>query len=160
MNALKFIEVTGKNKLIARQLLTEYGHYLFDELKLMAGHESFFAELKKFPEDKYKPPGGAFFIVYSGKAPIGCVGLKKWDNESCELKRMYIREEFRGKGYARTVIKIMTEQARQLGYTRMLLDTHAKMEAAVTAYRKAGFVEIPQYCENENADPLFFSLSF
>ncbi len=158
MDDLKFIEVSDNNKNIARKLLTGYGHYLFDELKLMAGNDSFFIELKKFPDVKYKSPNGAFFIIYFGESPIGCVGLKRFDSRSCELKRMYIKEEFRGRGFAKTVINFIADAATRLGYEQILLDTNVEMPAAVSAYLKAGFIEIPAYCENENPSPVFLSL--
>jgi GNAT superfamily N-acetyltransferase len=159
MDTITFIEVNNENVTIARTLLAEYGNYLFDELKLMCGNDTFFKELDKFPDDKYKSPAGAFFIIYYDKLPIGCVGLKGFDEKTCELKRMYIKEQFRGRGFAKTVIEFILGQAKLLGYKRVLLDTNAEMPAAVQAYLKAGFVKIPAYCENESPNPLFFSCS-
>jgi GNAT superfamily N-acetyltransferase len=158
MSGLKFIEVNDNNKIVARELLAGYGHYLFDELKLMAGNDSFFTELEKFPDAKYKSPNGAFFIIYDDENPIGCVGLKRFDSNSCELKRMYIKEEFRGRGFGKTIVKFIADIALRLGYEQILLDTNVEMPAAVNAYLKAGFIEIPAYCENENPNPVFLSL--
>ena len=158
MGALKFIEVNDNNKIIARELLTGYGHYLFDELKLMAGNDTFFKELEKFPDAKYKSPNGAFFIIYDDEDPIGCVGLKRFNGSSCELKRMYIKEQFRGRGFAKTIINFIADAAALLGYEQILLDTNVEMPAAVNAYLKAGFIKIPAYCENENPNPVFLRL--
>jgi GNAT superfamily N-acetyltransferase len=157
MDTLTLVEVNDKNKFIARQLLTEYGRYLFDELNLKAGKESFFMELDKFPDIKYKSPNGAFFIIYKDEFPIGCAGLKRFDYNVCELKRMYIIDKFRGKGFAKTVIKFLLDKAKLLGYKKILLDTNIEMPAALNAYIKAGFVEIPPYCENENQNPVFLA---
>ena len=156
METLTFQTVNEENKFIARSLLSEYGHYLFNDLKLMAGNESFFRELEKFPDEKYKSPDGAFYVVNYDGEPIGCAGLKRFDGTSCELKRMYIKDGFWGKGFAKTLIKFIVDEAKLLGYKKILLDTNIEMPAAVSAYRKAGFVEIPPYCENENENPVFF----
>jgi GNAT superfamily N-acetyltransferase len=158
MSALRFIEVNSTNKFIAKELLAEYGSYLYDDLKHTAGRESFFNELEKFPDDKYLSPKGVFFVIYKDETPIGCASLKRFDDASCELKRMYIRDQYRGNGYAKIIIAFMAETAALLGYERLLLDTHVEMPAAVNAYIKAGFVEIPAYCENENKNPLFYCL--
>ncbi len=71
-------EVNDGNLLKARRLLTNYGHYLFDDLKLMAGHETFFKELEHFPDHKYKQPDGIFLIARDlrGRA-VGCGGIKR-----------------------------------------------------------------------------------
>jgi GNAT superfamily N-acetyltransferase len=160
MDKLEFIVVNKNNKLLASELLAEYGYYLFEELKLMAGNENFFEELEKFPDSKYRPPHGAFYIIYNHKTPIGCVGLKRFDEDSCELKRMYIREQFRGKGFAKTILAFALDKANLQGYKKVLLDTHLTMAAAVKAYIRAGFVEIPQYCANENPNPVFLAYTF
>jgi len=157
MNNITFSEVDEENKLIARELVAEYGHYLFNELKLMAGHDTFFKELANFPDDKYKLPVGGFFVVYADGDAIGCLGLKKFDQTSCELKRMYIREQLRGRGFAKELVKFSINEARALGYKRMLLDTNKEMPAAVKAYLAAGFVEIPAYCDNDGPNPMFFA---
>jgi GNAT superfamily N-acetyltransferase len=159
MDTLTFIGVNNENVTIARALLAEYGSYLFDDLNFKRANDTFFKELGKFPTYDYKSPNGAFFIIYSDENPIGCAGLKKFDEKSCELKRMYIKEQFRGRGFAKTVIEFLLNEAKLLGYKEVLLDTNAVMPVAIKAYLKAGFTEIQPYCENENENPLFFSYS-
>lgn len=153
-------EVNEDNKFIARKLLTEYGLYLFDELKLMAGSETFFKELKTFPDKKYQQPDGAFYMAYHGDIPIGCAGLKRFDQQSCELKRMYVQPAFRGMGFGVELTKLVLKEANKLGFDRVLLDTNLEMPAAVQVYLKAGFKEIPPYCENDNAHPVFMEYRF
>lgn len=157
VNGLHISEVNNQNKAATRELLAEYGHYLFDELKLMAGSESFFKELKTFPDEKYQKPSGAFYIVCFEDKPIGCLGFKRWSPDECELKRMYIREEFRGRGFSYPMITFILKEAKEAGYKKMLLDTNVEMEAAHKAYLNAGFTAIPPYCDNENANPVFLS---
>jgi GNAT superfamily N-acetyltransferase len=157
MSGLKFISINNDNNIIAKELLAEYGNYLLDELKLADGNSYFFKTLERFPDKNYSPPNGDFFIVYDEDKPIGCVGIKKFDNSSCELKRMFIKEEFRGKGFAKIVIQFILDQAKLLGYQNILLDTNVEMPAAISAYLKAGFVEIPPYFETEHPNPVFFA---
>jgi len=157
MNELTFVEINEENKFIAKELLAGYGSYLFDELNLIAGKELFFKELDKFPDSKYQSPKGAFFIIYKDEIPIGCAGLKGFDDNACELKRMYIKKNFRGNGFAKIATKFLLDKAKLLGYKKVLLDTNIEMPAALKAYINAGFVEIPPYCENENLNPVFLA---
>lgn len=153
-------EVNDENRFVARKLLTEYGLYLFDELKLMAGSDTFFKELKTFPDKKYQDPEGAFYVAYQRDIPIGCAGIKRFDKQSCELKRMYIQPQFRGLGYGVQLTKLILRKANSMRFARVLLDTNLEMPAAVQVYLKAGFKEIPPYCENDNAHPVFMEYIF
>lgn len=97
------------------------------------------------PEQKYgMPDGRLYLLLYSGE-PAGCIGLRKLDAERCEMKRLYVRPQFRGKGLADLLVRQIIEDARQIGYKAMLLDTFPFMEAALALYRKHGFYEIPSY---------------
>ena len=153
-------EVDESNKFIARKLLTEYGAFLFEELKLMAGNETFFKELETFPDKKYQKPDGAFFIAYKDDVPIGCAGLKRFQDKDCELKRMYIQPGERGKGYGLMLTDQLLRIAHEMGFERVLLDTNLEMPAAVQTYLKAGFVKIAAYCENDNLHPVFMQYKF
>ena len=156
-DSLTICEVNESNRSATRAWVAEYGNYLFGELKLMAGSESFFKELEKFPDHKYHKPGGAFYLVSWGHTPIGCLGFKRWTETECELKRMYIKKEFRGRGFVAQLITFILNEARKSGYKRMLLDTNVEMAAAHKAYLNAGFKAIPPYCENDNSSPVFLA---
>jgi len=157
---LTIVPVNEGNKLIARQLLSEYGIYLFEDLKLMAGSDTFFKELKTFPDEKYQFPNGEFFLAYMNEQAIGCAGLKRFDDFSCELKRMYIRPAFRGQGFGIMLTDLLLEAAKQLAFRKVLLDTNLEMPAAIKTYLKAGFKEIPAYCGNDNDHPIFMEYQF
>jgi ribosomal protein S18 acetylase RimI-like enzyme len=75
----------------------------------------------------------------------GCVALRKFDAEACELKRLYVRPEFRGQGVARALVEEATRAARELGYRKILLDTLPEMIGAQALYRSIGFKEVPAY---------------
>ncbi len=97
------------------------------------------------PEQKYGMPDGRLYLLLCGSQPAGCIGLRKLDAERCEMKRLYVRPQFRGKGLADLLVRQIMEDARRIGYKSMLLDTFPFMKAAIALYRKHGFYEIPSY---------------
>lgn len=138
-------------------VLLEYGNFMYDELGLTAGKDSFSREISSFPGEKYAAPEGTFFLALYNNEPAGCIGLRKFDDVSCEMKRMFVRPEYRGKGIGIKLCDHFLETAREFGYQRVLLDTNKEMPEAVSIYNKLGFEAIPAYCENENRNPLYFS---
>jgi putative acetyltransferase len=158
MGSIRFIEITGQNLSLlsdTKTLLAEYGHYMFTELELIAGKENFFKELEYFPGVSYLPPSGVFTVVNAGDALIGCVGIRNFKGDACEMKRMYIRPAFRGKGIGKAMCQFVIEWSRKSGYRRILLDSNIEMKEAVALYRHCGFKEIEPYCINENDHPVF-----
>ena len=140
-------------------LLRQYGKYMYDELSLTAGKTNFENELIDFPVVKYSPPEGLFLVAYIEDRAVGCVGLKKFEEGACEIKRLYVLPEFRNLGIGKSLNAAIISKAKTLGYTMILLDTNAEMEAAVNLYRRSGFVEIPAYVENENPNVIYFSFT-
>jgi len=147
------------NELSVSELLPvieAYGIYMYKELGLTAGKEKFDKEQKDFPLEKYSSPSGCFLLAYYKDEIAGCVGLSNYDNDNCELKRMYTLPAFRQKGIAHKMVNDAITIARRLGYKNILLDTNKEMAGAVTLYKKMGFEEIPAWCENENPNPVYF----
>lgn len=99
-------------------------------------------------EVKFSPPYNTLIIVLDGDKAAGCVGIKKFSDEICELKRMYVRPEYRKAGLGRKLTELMIEKARQIGYKYMYLDTMPGLESAVRMYAKMGFYEIEKYYPN------------
>lgn len=158
IESIQFAEVNGQDPSLlseAKILLIEYGGYMFGELNFMAGKENFFKELEHFPGDRYLRPSGIFVIVKAGTELVGCVGIKKFGEYSCEMKRMYIRATFRGKGISGLMWQFVIEWCRKSTYKRILLDSNTEMKEAVALYHKCGFKEIGPYCINENDHPVF-----
>jgi putative acetyltransferase len=105
--------------------------------------QGFDREVAELPGD-YAPPGGAL-ILARGR---GCVALRRIDETTCEMKRLYVRPETRGTGLGRRLAEVAVAEARRLGYARMRLDTVPGMEAAQALYEQLGFREIPPYRPN------------
>ena len=119
----------------------------------------------------YAPPAGRLLLAtYSGQL-AGCVALHELpaqtskgieapsSSRTCEMKRLYLRPAFRGKRIGRTLAERVIDDARQIGYTHMRLDTVATtMADAVALYRTLGFKEIAPYRENPIASALYMEL--
>ncbi|MGB9359979.1 MAG: GNAT family N-acetyltransferase, partial [Candidatus Sulfotelmatobacter sp.] len=120
--------------------------------------QNFDKELAALPGD-YAPPAGRLLLAeYEGQL-AGCVALHKLDSMICEMKRLYLRPEFRGKGIGRVLAERIIAEARQVGYQRVRLDTvEPVMKDAVEMYRKLGFKEIAPYCANPIAGALYMEL--
>ena len=143
----------------ARELFLEYAQSLGFSLCF----QNFDTELAGLPGD-YAPPEGRLLLAeYEGQL-AGCVALHKLaaqkdDDGICEMKRLYLRLQFRGKGLGRVLADRVIAEARQIGYRRMRLDTvEPLMKDAVAMYRKIGFQEIAPYRPNPIAGALYMEL--
>ncbi len=138
----------------ARELFLEYAQSLGFSLCF----QNFDKELAGLPGG-YAPPGGRLLLAeYEGQL-AGCIALHKLEDAVSEMKRLYLRPEFRGKGFGRVLASRIITEARQIGYQRMRLDTvEPVMKDAVAMYRKLGFREIPPYCANPIAGALYMEL--
>jgi GNAT superfamily N-acetyltransferase len=94
------------------------------------------------------PPVGAWVVAYLGDAPVGCGGVKRLDDSTVELKRIYLAESARGHGLGRRLLRELEEHARALGYERVRLDTGDLQPEALGLFHSAGYSEIPDYNGN------------
>jgi putative acetyltransferase len=83
-------------------------------------------------------------VAYNG-APVGCGAIKKHGPLTCELKRMYVRQEHRGKGLGRTIVSALETWARGLGYETVILETGKNQPEAIALYQRMGYGIIPNY---------------
>lgn len=116
--------------------------------------QNFDREIEDLPI-KYAPPQSMLLIVYEGNLPAACVGIKYFAPGICELKRMYVRPAFRGRGLGRQLCEMMFREARQRDYDKMYLDTMPGLISAVEMYRRLGFYEIAKYYPNPAENVLY-----
>jgi len=139
----------------ARALFEEYAAWLGINLCF----QNFEKELAEFPGE-YVPPTGRLFLAFDGDQISGCVAMRGLGDGACEIKRLYVRPEFRGKGLGRELTQTVINAARKMGYKRMRLDTlPGKMDTAIAMYRSLGFREIGAYYHNPVAGATFMELS-
>jgi ribosomal protein S18 acetylase RimI-like enzyme len=138
----------------ARALFIEYA----DRLDISLCFQDFESELAQLP-GKYFPPEGRLLLAMDVERVAGCVALRRIDAATCEMKRLYVRPEWRGQGVGRRLTETIIEEARAAGYSRMLLDTlSSRMKDAVRLYRSMGFRTIAPYYPNPLADAVFMEL--
>ena len=123
-----------------RELFSEYTDMLinsdpaFKEYLEIQNYDDELEHLK----DKYGMPAGRLYLAYCGGKTAGCIGLKKLDEDNCEMKRLYVRPEFRGRKIGGLLIQKTIADAKTIGYKHMLLDTLPFLESAVHMYKKWG----------------------
>jgi len=107
---------------------------------------------------KYSPEkrGDLFLARDENANAAGCVAIYQVQANICELKRLFVRDEFQGRGLGRQLMHVAIEKAIALGYEEMLLDTLARLEPACQLYRSLGFEQTQPYNENPHDDVLYF----
>ena len=95
-------------------------------------------------EEKYGPPG-RFYLLYVDGDAAGCVGMRPLDADHVELKRLFVRPEYRGHGFGEKLTRRILEDARSEGFSYVRLDTLPPLKTALALYRRLGFYDIPAY---------------
>lgn len=143
-----------------KKLFSEYTHTLVaqnKEIKEYLIMQNYKKELDNL-EEKYGLPQGRLYLAYYDSQLAGCIGLKKLDNLNCEMKRLYVRPAFRRQRAGAHLIEKIIEDARQIGYQHMLLDTLPSLKAAIINYKQHGFYEIESYNNNPIANSIYMQL--
>jgi putative acetyltransferase len=138
---LKIDQVETKEALMeSKTLLVEY----MDTIRNEVCFQNFDQELANLPGD-YTPPDGRLLIARIDGSIAGCIALRKLEEGTCEMKRLYVRPQFRGLQVGRALADAIITEARKIGYARMRLDTLPSMKKAHALYQSIGFKEIPPY---------------
>jgi GNAT superfamily N-acetyltransferase len=136
-----------------RELFLEYQRWLGLDLCF----QGFSAELAALPGD-YAPPSGRLLLALHQSEPAGCVALRRIDEATCEMKRLFVRPQFQSLRIGRALAEKIIAEARAAGYARMRLDTLPVMTRAQALYAALGFREIPSYRHNPVPGALFLEL--
>ena len=127
-----------------KELFREYYRFLAREHGLDISYQGIEDELASLP-GKYATPEGRLILAFEAKQPVGCAALRPIDERICELKRMYVLPQYRGQGVGKTLAQRLIEEARQVGYHLMRLDTGNFLTSAIKLYESLGFKQIEPY---------------
>jgi putative acetyltransferase len=139
-----------------RVLIREYVAFLGADLSF----QDIESELAGLP-GKYAPPAGALYLasvptMAGGAEPAGCVALRRLGPGICEMKRLFVRPEYRGLGLGKALAEIVIRAAAERGYSIMRLDTLERLEGAVRLYKGLGFSQRDPYCANPLPGAMFW----
>lgn len=133
-----------------RTLLKEYWTSIGFDLTTFG----FGTELDDLPGAYARPEGRLALAILSGTA-VGCIAMRKFDSNSCEMKRLFVQASARGNGVALTLIEWLLSEARSQGYSRILADTLPTMHAALRLYERFGFKRIDPYSPNPTPGAIY-----
>lgn len=142
-------------------LFSEYTNMLIEEDPTFRKYLEIqnYAEELKHIEKKYGLPYGRLYLAYCDEKLAGCIGLKRIDEQNCEMKRLYVRPQFRGKHIGNQLIEQIIFDAKEIGYSYMLLDTLPFLQNAIHMYKKYGFYEITSYNNSPMNTSIFMKLN-
>ena len=135
-----------------QSLFREYA----DSLGIDLSFQGFEQELASLP-GKYSPPDGDSWLAEHDGATVGCVAMRPLAGRTCEMKRLFVRPQFRGLSLGRQLAETVLAAAVEKGYQRICLDTLPSMTQAQELYRQMGFVEVESYCHNPVPGAVFMA---
>ncbi|SKC99793.1 N-acetylglutamate synthase, GNAT family [Burkholderia sp. CF099] len=138
---------------VVRAIFREYA----DGLGIDLGFQAFDQELAALP-GKYSPPRGTILLAWRDERVIGCVALRAFEFDICEMKRLYVRPEGRGHQIGTLLAQAVVHAAKEAGYRRMRLDTLPSMKSAQRLYASLGFRPISAYVFNPVEGTQFLEL--
>jgi len=151
---LKIIdEFSEENLNHIRELFKEYT----DSLGFDLSFQNFDKEFAELP-GKYTPPEGRLLLAIYDDKTAGCVALRKFENDICEMKRLYVRKDFRRKGIGKVLSIEVINSAKEIGYSAMRLDTVPWMKQAIALYHSMEFKDIAPYRYNPIPGTVYMEL--
>lgn len=125
---------------------------------------AYFAELdERFPEGfadgdaiaadaaGFTAPSGAFIVGYAGTVPVACGGVRRLDDRTAEIKRMWVSRSWRGRGLGSAILSTLESLVGEWGLDRVMLDTNPELTEAMAMYEKAGYSQTDPYNQNPHA---------
>lgn len=140
-----------------RALFTEYTNMLVENDSTFRQYldiQNYDDEIEHLEHKYGLPDGRLYLLTVDGKA-AGCGAIRKLDDDKCEMKRMYVRPEYRGNKYGELIMNKLIDDARETGYKHMLLDTLPFLKSAIAMYYKRGFYDIPCYNDSPMDTTIF-----
>jgi GNAT superfamily N-acetyltransferase len=117
-----------------------------------------FAHERTHLAEEYGPPDGQFLLATEGSVVVGCGAIRRFSDDACEMKRLYVRPSGRGRGVGRMISEALIQTARERGYRTMLLDTVPSMQHAMALYAALGFQPVAPYRFSPVAGATFLKL--
>jgi len=136
-----------------KSLFSEYA----SSLEIDLSFQDFDQELAALPGE-YASPNGCILIARKESEVVGCVAMRRIRNEICEMKRLYVRPGFRGRGLGKRLALSVVQEAKRRGYYKMRLDTLPSMIEALALYESLGFKQIAPYRHNPIQGAVFLEL--
>lgn len=127
-----------------------------EELRRVLAHQNPAAELADL-DSFYAPPHGRMLVAVLDGRAVGCVAVKRLDERTGEIKRLYVRPAGRGRGIGSLLVERVLDEARSLGYRRVVLDTMAHMTSAIGLYERHGFRRIAAYNDAPSDNVVFLA---
>lgn len=155
------IEVAYDKKDEIRDLFTQYTNLLiendstFKEYLALQNYDDEISNLK----EKYGAPKGRLYLASVAGETAGCIGLKPLDEKRCEMKRLFVKPQFRGRKIAEQLVKTIIEDAKEIGYKEMYLDTLPFLKGAILLYEKLGFIETDCYNNSPIENTIYMKLT-
>ena len=143
-----------------KELFSEYVKllcYLENDFQDYLDLQDYNNELDNLNE-KYGLPNGRLYIAYIDNQAAGCIALRQLSDSECEMKRLYVKPEYRGKQIGKSLVEIIINDAKEIGYKSMFLDTIPALKTAIDLYENMGFYQIPPYNNSPVEKTVFMKL--
>jgi len=155
---MKIIEAQAKDMDLVREFFREYQAWLNDDICFQGFEE----ELASLP-GRYAAPKGVIYLAFDNDQAVACAAIRPRldkDDKEAELKRLFVREEYRSQGLGKKIFLAAMAAAKDRGYSAVVLETLPIMQAAQSLYKDYGFQSIPAYFENADDSVQFYRYQF